>query len=183
MPWGTEPMCCSYWSPCALELVLHDKRSCCTEKPVQLEKARMQQWRPRAAKINEFIKKCKSLVALAPQHQWAHLVPLCHEEFDPAQRKAWASAPQPLGGSLCILGTLCLVGLSFFARRLWVMLASLMVWVRVGHIYTILGWRLATPFRKTNSVTQGEGFGVTWYQCNWRLKLTTQAINSLMMPI
>ena len=110
-------------------------------------------------------------------------MPLCHEEFDLAQRKGRASAPQPLGGSLCTLGTLYLVGLSFFARRLWVMLASLMVRVRVGHIYTVLAWRQATPFRKTNSETQGEGFGVIWYQCSWRLKLTTQAINSLIMPM
>ena len=54
-------------------------------------------------------------------------VPFCHEEFDLAQRKGRASAPQPLGGSLCILVTLCLVRLYFFACRLWVMLASLMV--------------------------------------------------------
>lgn len=73
--------------------------------------------------------------------------------------------------------------MALWARRLWVMLASLMVRVRVGHIYTVLAWRQATPFRKTNSETQGEGFGVIWYQCSWRLKLTTQAINSLIMPM
>lgn len=65
------------------------------------------------------------------------------------------------------------------------MLESLMRWVSVGlgHILLILGWGLAMPFRKTSSVIQGEGFGVIWYQCSWRLKLTIWPINPLIMPM
>ena len=61
-----EPANHNCWSPHYLEPVLH-KRSHHNEKPVhrkksspcspQLEKARMQQWRPNAAKINKLIKK------------------------------------------------------------------------------------------------------------------------------
>ena len=40
-PWATtiEPMCFNYWSPNALEPVLHNKRSHCNEEPMwpQLE--------------------------------------------------------------------------------------------------------------------------------------------------
>ena len=71
-----EPTSHSYWAhmpqllkPACLELVLRNKRSHRNEKPVhrneeqpplaQLEKARMQQWRPNAAKnkLINFLKK------------------------------------------------------------------------------------------------------------------------------
>ena len=32
----TEPLFCNYWSPCALEPVLHHERSHCSERPAQL---------------------------------------------------------------------------------------------------------------------------------------------------
>ena len=34
MPWATKPLRCSYWRQCALETMLHNKRSPCSKRPL-----------------------------------------------------------------------------------------------------------------------------------------------------